>query len=229
VAPASYFGGSQMDIVSMTLESFRLRRATPDDLPALYRVCLRTGDAGKDATHLHDDPDLLGKVFVGPYVMLEPELAFTLEGARGPAGYVLGALDTESFNQRLKSEWLPKLQKLHADPAEDTRQWQGSDWVRHVVHHPFLDFPAVLEPYPSRVHIDLLIEARGQGIGRHLMQTILEELARLGSPGVHLQVHPTNAAAQAFYGNLGFVRLSSSDLPADTLFMGYRFEDEGTR
>ena len=210
----------------MTLESYRLRSATPDDLPALYRVCLKTGDAGKDATHIQDDPDILGEVFVGPYVMLEPELAFTLEGPQGLAGYVLGALDTRRFNQRLKAEWLPKLKELHADPGEDQGHWHGSDWVRHSVHHPFLDVPAVLKPYPSHVHIDLLAEARGHGIGRHLMQTMMEELARLGSRGVHLQVSPNNAAAQAFYRNLGFVPLSSPDLPADTLFMAYQFGDD---
>jgi GNAT superfamily N-acetyltransferase len=218
-----------MDIFPMSLESFRLRRATPDDLPALYHVCLRTGDAGQDATHLQDDPDLLGEVFVGPYVMFEPGLAFTLEGARGPAGYVLGAFDTADFNRRLKSEWLPRLRKLHPDPGDDSTLWQGSDWVRHVVHHPFLDFPTVLAPYPSHVHIDLLVEARGQGIGRHLMQTIMEELARLGSPGVHLQVNLKNAAAQAFYSNLGFVPLSSPDFPVDAMFMGYQYEDDRVR
>ena len=211
----------------MTLENYRLRPATPNDLPALYRVCLRTGDAGKDATFLEDDPDLLGEVFVGPYVMLEPNLAFTLEGPDGAAGYVLGALDTKDFNKRLQFDWLPRLQKLHADPGDDAENWQGSDWVRHVVHHPFLNVPPILEPYPSHVHIDLLAEARGQGIGRHLMQTIMEELARHGSAGVHLQVNPKNLAAQAFYRNLGFASLSSPDLPHDTLFMAYRFEDDG--
>lgn len=215
-----------MDIIAMTLESYRLRSATPQDLPALYHVCLKTGDAGKDATHIQDDPDLLGQVFVGPYVMLEPGLAFTLDGPNGPAGYVLGVLDTREFNQRLKSEWLPGLQKQHADPGEEAEQWHGSDWVRHTLHHPFLELPPVLRPYPSHAHIDLLMEARGQGIGRHLMQTMLEELARRGSPGVHLQVSPKNSAAQAFYRNLGFVPLSSPDLPDDTLFMAYQFEDE---
>lgn len=209
----------------MSLENYRLRPATPNDLPALYRVCLRTGDAGKDATFLQDDPDLLGEVFVGPYVMLEPDLAFTLEGPDGAAGYVLGALDTKDFNKRLKFDWLPRLQKLHADPGEDTEDWQGSDWVRHAVHHPFLNVPSILEPYPSHIHIDLLAEARGQGIGRHLMQTIMEELARHGSTGVHLQVNPENLAAQSFYRNLGFAPLSSPDLPNDLLFMAYRFDD----
>jgi RimJ/RimL family protein N-acetyltransferase len=58
------------------------------------------------------------------------------------------------------------------------------------------------------------------------MQTIMEELARHGSPGIHLQVNPRNSAAQAFYRNLGFAPLSSPDLPDDTLFMAYRFDDQ---
>lgn len=212
--------------LAMNLEAYHLRAATQGDLQALYHVCLKTGDAGKDASQLHDDPDLLGQVFVGPYVMLEPSLALTLEGPNGPAGYVLGALDTMRFNQRLDGEWLPRLQRLHPDPGDDQQQWRGSDWVRHALHHPYLDVPPVLMRYPSHAHIDLLAEARGQGIGRHMMQTMMERLAGLGSPGLHLQVNPKNTSAQAFYESLGFVPLSSPDLPDDTLFMACRFGDD---
>lgn len=210
----------------MPLELYTMRPAKPDDLPALYHVCLKTGDAGKDATHLQDDPDLLGQVFVGPYVMLEPDLAFALAGPRGPVGYVLGALDTVRFNERLKREWLPGLQKIHRDPGDDQAGWQGSDWVRHALHHPFLDVPPALAAYPSHAHIDLLAEARGLGVGRHLMQTMMERLAGLGSPGLHLQVNPQNLAAQAFYRTLGFVPLASPDLPDDALFMAKSLRDE---
>lgn len=209
----------------MLPEPYSLRAATPDDLPALYHVCLKTGDAGKDATHLQDDPDLLGQVFVGPYVMLEPDLAFALAGSRGPVGYVLGALDTVRFNERLKTEWLPGLQKVHRDPGDDQAQWRGSDWVRYALHHPFLDVPPALAAYPSHAHIDLLTEARGQGVGRHLMQTMMDQLAGLGSPGLHLQVNPQNFAAQAFYRTLGFVPLALPGLPDDTLFMAKPLRD----
>ena len=44
-----------------------VRRYRAEDLDDLYRVCLETGDAGKDATALHDDPALLGHVYVGAY------------------------------------------------------------------------------------------------------------------------------------------------------------------
>ena len=45
-----------------------IRDATPADAPELYRICLLTGDAGRDATALHADADLLGEVYVGPYL-----------------------------------------------------------------------------------------------------------------------------------------------------------------
>ncbi len=210
----------------MTLESYNLRHATTADLPALYRVCLKTGAAGKDAGQIEDDPNLLGRLFVGPYVTLEPELAFALVGPKGPVGYVLGALDTGRFNRKLAKEWLPALQQAERDPGDDPTQWKGSDWLRHALHHPFLDVPPVLAPYPSHAHIDLLAEARGQGIGRHMMQTMMERFAGLGSRGLHLQVNPRNSGAQAFYRSLGFSRLSSSDLPADTLFMARHLTDD---
>jgi ribosomal protein S18 acetylase RimI-like enzyme len=206
----------------MPLDSYLLRHATPEDLPALYRVCLKTGDSGKDASAIQDDPDLLGEFYVGPYVMLEPDLAYALDSSEGPIGYLLGVLDTATFNGRLERDWLPRLKKAHQDPVGDPAGWHGSDWVRHAVHHPFLKVPAALKPYPSHAHIDLLCEARGQGVGRHLMQTMMERLTELGSPGLHLQVSPKNRGAQDFYRGLGFEALSSPDLPDDTLFMARR-------
>jgi len=212
----------------MDIDAYSLRPATPEDLPALYRVCLQTGEAGKDASHIQDDPELLGQVFVGPYVTLEPELAFALVGPQGVVGYVLGALDTRRFNRKLKDEWLPKLQQVERDPGENPEAWKGSDWVRRALHHPFLDVPRALANYPSHAHIDLLADARGHGIGRHMMQMMMERLAGRGSPGLHMQVNPKNAGAQAFYRSLGFEPIASPDLPKDTLFMARRFGDEET-
>ena len=62
-------------------DGFFLRQATADDHDALARICLKTGDAGKDATAREDDPGLLGLIYAIPYQVLEPELAFVIEGA----------------------------------------------------------------------------------------------------------------------------------------------------
>jgi len=78
---------------------FFLRKATADDHPALCEVCLKTGDAGKDATWREDDPGLMGQIYAVPYQVLEPDLAFVVDSAEGVAGYLFGVLDTKSFNE----------------------------------------------------------------------------------------------------------------------------------
>jgi ribosomal protein S18 acetylase RimI-like enzyme len=201
---------------------FRLRPAAPADMPAFRRVCLLTGDAGDDASHLHDDPDLVGDFFAVPYAVLEPEHAFAVEGRAGVAGYVLGALDSRAFYQRMAREWLPRLRARAADPGPDETRWRGSDWVRRLVHHPPFALPPVLAPFPAHGHIDLLPEAQGRGVGRGAFAFLMHRLAAAGSPGMHLQVHPQNHRAQRFYRALGFVSLVSDELPVDTHFMGRR-------
>ena len=150
-------------------EGFFLRQATAADHDALVAVCLKTGDAGKDATAREDDPRLLGLIYAIPYQVLEPELAFVIDGPDGVSGYVLGARDTQAFNARLADNWYPRLQAELADPGPDTTSWRGSDWARHQIHHPDFSIPDALAAYPSHGHIDLLPEARGKGIGRRAL------------------------------------------------------------
>jgi GNAT superfamily N-acetyltransferase len=204
---------------------YRLRPARPDDLSALYRVCLLTGDSGKDGTAQQDDPTLLGKFFVGPYVTLEPDLAFTLEGPQGPAGYLLGALDTAAFNRRLEERWLRPLRREVRDPGIDPRHWRKSDWVRRLIHAPGLEPPAPLAPYPSHAHIDLLPEARGRGFGSRMMRFLMTRMAARGSPGLYLSVAPDNKDGQRFYRRLGFEILDDTALPDHTTFMARKLGD----
>ena len=48
-------------------DQLHIRLAEPADLPAAYYVCLKTGDHGRDGEPFYqDDPDALGRIFVGP-------------------------------------------------------------------------------------------------------------------------------------------------------------------
>ncbi len=207
------------------LTTYRLRPARRADLPGLYQVCLKTGDSGKDGTALHDDPTLLGKYFVGPYVVLEPDLAFTLEGPSGAAGYLLGALDTAGFNRRCESEWLTPLRHTVHNPGNDITRWRDSDWVRRLIHVPDFIFSPALHPYPAHAHIDLLPEARDHGFGRRMMTFLMARLAARGAKGLHLSVAPSNAGGQAFYQKLGFQHVAAPELPRHTTFMGRSLAD----
>ena len=62
-----------------------------------------------------------------------------------------------------------------------TSRWQGSDWARHRIHHPDLEIPPVLLPFPAHGHIDLLPPAQGKGIGRRCMAFLERRLAKAGS------------------------------------------------
>ena len=96
-----------------------IRPYRDSDLDDLYRICLQTGDSGQDATSMFDDPRLLGHVFAAPYGLFEPSLAFVAEDEAGVGGYIVGALDSRAFAERLEADWWPALRDRYpAPPAE---------------------------------------------------------------------------------------------------------------
>jgi ribosomal protein S18 acetylase RimI-like enzyme len=187
----------------------QVRRFRPEDLDDLYLVCLETGDAGKDATALHDDPELLGHVYVGAYARFQPDLAFVLEDDRGIGGYVLGALDTAAFDARLEDEWWPPLRGRYPLPPDGT---ENDAFLVHLIHSPHRRTGRLLETHPSHLHIDLVERCQGAGHGRRLMTTLLDALRAAGSPGVHLGVSTRNERAIGFYRHLGFEELAADEL-----------------
>lgn len=183
-----------------------------EDTDALYEVGLRTGNEGADASGLVTDRRLIGHLYVGPYLALEPELAWVLADDTGPIGYVLGALDTRRFEQRCEQAWWPALRTQYPDPS--TRPgWSGlkaaspDGELAYLIHHPELTPAEVLPGYPSHLHIDLLPQGQGRGYGRKMIDTLLAALIAAGSPGVHLGVGAANERAIGFYRALGFQEL----------------------
>lgn len=197
-----------------------IRPARPSDRPALYDICLRTGDLGGDATGLYRDPALLAEVYVGPYLALEPGLAFVVaDDADRPGGYVLGARDTADFERRCERSWWPPLRERYplAPRADGTGRVGGTERteadaaVVDLLHHPRLVDPWVLAAYPSHLHVDLLPGWQGGGWGRRLLETLFDALAADSSLGVHLGVARRNVQAVGFYRRMGFTELDGDD------------------
>lgn len=191
-----------------------VRLARPDDAGRLYEICLRTGDAGGDATGRYADPRLLGDVYLGAYLALSPDLAFVLAAADDvPVGYVLGVADTLDFERRCEAEWWPRLR---ADAERWRRVEPGSPDAEllALVRHPERTPPSVAATWPAHLHIDLLPQAQGRGDGRRLLEHLLTALRERGVPGVMLGVDPANTRARAFYRHLGFTPIPP--VPAGT-------------
>ncbi|HWA62053.1 MAG TPA: GNAT family N-acetyltransferase [Caulobacteraceae bacterium] len=194
----------------------RIRPYRPADQAALCDICLKTGEAGQDATALYQDPMRLGHVYAAPYGVLAPETSFVAEDDEGVCGYIVGALDTFAFEKRLRTEWWPQLRRTIADPADRPREtWTPDDRLAHLIHHPERTPRAVNEPYPSHLHINLLPRQQGQGMGRRLIETWLDRVWSLGSAGAHLGVAPANTRAMGFYAATGWQRL---DVPWGVVF-----------
>lgn len=193
-------------------------RYRPRDLAGAYRVCLATGDGGSDATHLHADPNLLGHVYVGPYLALEPDHAFVLRDGDDVVGYTLGVGDTASFEAACEAHWWPPLRAMY--PLDASRPERDAALVKQI-HAPARTSQDLLERHPSHLHIDLLPVAQGKGRGRAMLEAVLRSLADAGSPGVHLGVGASNARAIGFYEHMGFERLHARP---GSLLMGRRTE-----
>ena len=199
-----------------------IRSARSGDQPGAYYVCLKTGDHGKDGEPFYrEDPDALGRIFVGPYLAYEPELSLILEDAQGICGYALGAFDSRNFFARYEAQWRPGLCARFPEPKGDPRTWTRVQQVYSCYHHPDYFCPEPYTGFPSHLHIDLLARARGRGYGRRMLEEVMNRLRQRGSPGAHLGMSELNEPAFGFYQRLGFrelVRTGSG--PDRVIYMG---------
>jgi ribosomal protein S18 acetylase RimI-like enzyme len=196
-----------------------IRLYTLADFDSVSEVCLRTAEAGGDATGLYLSDELMPDIFARPYLLFEPELAFVLEAGQRVAGYILGVADSSRFVERYRTEWLPAFSQkyVHVRPPS-TRD----ELIRHLGFVPERILIPELDRYPAHLHIDLLPEVQRRGFGRALMQTVIAALRARGVPGLHLSLDPANVNARAFYDRLGFHELPSSkpDAPALGIELG---------
>ena len=190
------------------MKDFIIRGTRPGDERGAYYVCLKTGDNGKDGEQFYsEDPDALGRIFVGPYLAYEPELSLILEDEEGICGYALGAFDSHAFFARYETEWRPDLCARFPAPEGDPNQWTRVQQVYHCYHNPDYFCPEPYSEHPSHLHIDLLSRARGRGHGRRMLEEIMDRLRKRGSSGAHLGVSALNTPAIGFYQRLGFREL----------------------
>jgi ribosomal protein S18 acetylase RimI-like enzyme len=182
-----------------------IRPYQPGDLAALYDICVLTGDDGQDATGKFKQARLLADIYLGPYVFLEPGLAFVLDDGGRPVGYVVGTADTAAFVQSYRDEWLPRLAVDYPEPL--SAPVTPDEELRAVAYQPERMLRPELSDYPAHLHIDVLPSHQGGGHGRRLIETFIAAAARSGAGGTHLAVSPTNVRAHGFYLRVGFERL----------------------
>ena len=182
-----------------------LRAANIADLPELRRICLETGDSGKDATHLHKMPELVGDIYVAPYVIHEPDFAYVLLAENKVVGYLLGVLDTRSFEKTLVEKYWP-IAKAKYEQINFEITPSDQELLAELSKQGFSD-EELTERYPSHLHIDIVESHQSAGFGKSMIAFLLSELKQAGSSGVHLHMSASNDRARVFYKKFGFVEV----------------------
>jgi GNAT superfamily N-acetyltransferase len=186
--------------------NFEIRRYHPGDLPMLYKICLLTGDSGKDATGYFSD-EILGHYYAAPYPLFQPELCFTLLSSGMPCGYIVGTSDSADFSQFFNEEWLPPLLDRYPLPGSDVQSREAS-MIRQL-HAAYIP-PACTNTYPAHLHINVLPIGQGKGIAKKMMDMFIKALQSLSVPGLHLDVSVLNPRAIRFYRSYGFDEIDRS-------------------
>ena len=192
------------------------------DLDTCYAISLATGFEGGDASHLYRDPKMMGHIYVAPYALLEPALAFVVEDRDGVAGFAVGTADTASWEERLEREWWPSLRERYADPVDIPPAARTPDQRRaFMIHHPTRTPDAIVGAYPAHLHMNLLPPSQRRGVGSKLLGAWLEMAAHLGAHAIHVGVNRTNTGAIPFWGSHMFEELALAGQPdGRTLWLG---------
>lgn len=179
-----------------------VRTYREQDRSGLRGVLARSGEGDPAATSVFGEHD--PAVWLDRYADGEPGSFFVAEQDGELLGYLTGCLDTsalptdsECFERLLRTERLflrPETALFLGRMAFDSLVDRGRETAGEF------DDPR----WPSHLHIRLVPEARGRGIGAALMRRWQERLREERSPGCFLQAMSENTGAIAFFERMGF-------------------------
>jgi ribosomal protein S18 acetylase RimI-like enzyme len=193
-----------------------VRPYEPGDRDAVRRICFDTGYMGASAAWCWADGESFADLWSSYYTDREPESALVAVRDGRVVGYLLGCRDTTRSGSPIGAIRRHLIRRgLLVRPGMAPILWRsGFDLVRDRRHdpRPRLEFD---DPrWPAHLHIDLLPEARGAGVGAQLMHAWLHTLRAARVPGCHLGTWGENTSAIAFFEAMGFRREGPPELMA---------------
>lgn len=198
----------------------QVRPLRPSDEAALGLIAYETGFFGDSAQRYFPDAALFADLWVRPYLQGAGAACFVAVGPDDEMlGYVLGSSTPARYRralwEALRRLW-PRLRR--PDPALRAS-------LRHLVRLARFPGPHADERrYPAHLHLNLLTQARGRGVGGALLSAHLEALRGLGVPGVQLSTTTENRAALRLYRGFGFQEVGRRVSPLWAPWLGHPAE-----
>jgi len=191
--------------------NIRYRKIEKKDRRGVADICYKTGYMGEslEGRGIFDDRTLFGLIFCIYYQIFEPDNSFVAVDEKDRlVGYIMGSLDTVSqkkgFDRHMRWRIFCRLAGVtwwrHPGSAKELLRW---------LKVPELPTPEGLyDDYPAHLHMNLLPEFQGMGIGGKLMRNFLRHVKASRVKGVHLRTSNHNVKALPFYEKEGFVCVS---------------------
>ena len=177
-----------------------------DDRAAVRQICHLTGYMGDPISWQWRDEQSFADLFSSYYTDREPESSLVAELDGRVVGYLLGCRSTARIGDPLRPLYAQLVNRgLLVRRGTAGVLWRsGWDGMVEVAHRR----PLVKEPndaaHPAHLHINLLPEARGRGVGRRLVSRWFASLTAGGVPGCQLGTWAENRHAIAFFRSVGF-------------------------
>lgn len=177
-----------------------------EDRAAVRRICFETGYMGDPVGWLWRDQESFADLFSAWYTDCEPDSAQVATLGDEVVGYLLGCRDSRRVTSlgRVVGRHVAR-RGLLVRPGTAPVLWRGAyDLVRAAAGRRRTTTGVELDRHPAHLHIDLLPEARGHGLGARLVEGWLDALRAQGVPGCHLETWAENDGAVAFFRAMGF-------------------------
>lgn len=178
------------------------------DRLAVHRIAADTAFFGAPVEIFLGDRQPMLDVFVAYYTDCEPEHIWVAEVAGSVVGYISASLGgfKAFWNQaRLVMRALGRLLtgRYHLGRV-------GWCYLRRAAWALLNEgnLSADRNLYPAHLHINVAEAYRGLGLGNLLLHNCLDQVARLGVPGIHLHTTSLNKAAICLYQKAGFQLLA---------------------
>lgn len=191
------------------MSAFRVRPYELRDRNAVRHICHVTGYMGEPAAWIWRDAESFADLWSSYYTDREPESASVAVAADGRVvGYLLGCRDTAAAAPAVGALGRHLLGRgLLVRPGTARVLWRaGADLVVDRATGRSTPGELMDARWPAHLHVDLLPEARGAGVGRRLMTQWLDALRTDGVAGCHLGTWAENGDAISFFEATGFCR-----------------------
>ncbi len=181
-----------------------------DDRQAVFRIGGDTAFFGEPIEAYMEDRNAFLDAFYAYYTDIEPEHSWVACADNEVVGFLTGCIDTRVYNRKIRDVIVPRVirnvlgGKYHFGKLSlKYLSGMAGGWLRR--EFTYVD----IKIYPAHLHINVDSKWRGYKLGRRLMEAYLEQLNKLGIPGVHLDTTSLNEIACRMYEKMGFMLLDS--------------------